>query len=172
MDEIVKKEEAQLTTVAQFVSAANEHIASAAQLISEAMRNASETEMPLIRTWALKGKESFEAFDKSTRESVLEVLKTKGRRVTAAGTLELDVGNGMVQRAVPTKTTPDDKLTEKALKDASLPTSECMDATVIYKVNPVKFAEFEKRYPDLAKKCYKEVSYRVGKISAKGENDE
>ncbi len=172
-DEIVKKEQHALTTVSQYVDAANNYIASAATLISDALRTCSEEEVALIHEWALRGKESFEEFDKVTKGRLLEYMKTNARQVTEKGTLEIDIGNGRVQRATPTSTKPDDKLTEKVLRDNKLPPETCMLPTTSWKIDMSRFGNLKTVLTEEEHaRCFKPVSYRVGKTKVKGEDDD
>jgi hypothetical protein len=173
MSEIVKEEEQQLTTTRQLVEAANNMVATAAGYISEALRSCSEAETAYIHEWALKGQDSFKAFSETSRDRLLKYIKSHGQVVTEKGTLEVDLGGGRVQRAVPISTKPDDKLTEKMLRDNKLPIESVMYATQIWKVDTAKFEAASKTWPkEMVDKCYKERSYRVGKTGVKGESDE
>lgn len=79
-------------------------------------------------------------FAKAFRNKCLEAILAHGTRVTEKGTLELDLGNGLAQQAIPTKTGIDPEKLEGLLRAKGWVPERAMDPEISYKVNADKVA--------------------------------
>lgn len=86
-----------------------------------------------LKVW----EEDFEALAKSARDSVLNLIKTEGERVTDTGTLRLET-DGWRLEAQPQRTGYDSKKVEAFLRGRQMDPANYMDTEIIYKVNPGK----------------------------------
>lgn len=155
---------------------ADQHWINATALLSQVMRGELDNkETALFHEWMLKRAEDVDEFRDVMRKRLLEIVKTKGSKVTDKGTLELDLGDGKVQRASPVTTLPDSKLTEQMLRNKKLSVDSYMLKTIMYKASDdtLKTLLAEKLITeDDYKSCFKPTSYKLGKTGRKGEDDE
>lgn len=145
-------------------------------LLSQAIQQElTPTEQADYHEWTSKAADSLKNFKEALRSRLLEVLTSQGTRVTEKGTLQIELGEGRVQRAVPSNTKPDDKLVESRVRAKDLSPEVWMDRVITYKVNESKLqslvdsGQFTKE--DYAA-CFKPTSYRVGKPQKIGESDD
>lgn len=174
-DSIIPAAPAELAiTPKEALAFAENHLVAATALLSNAIREELSTEeTALYHEWFLKKIDSIDAFRELMRKRLLEMVVQKGTKVTDKGTLELDLGGGRVQRASPTTTLPDDKLTERVLRDKQLEVSAHMNCTIKYKADESKLkilVEQGKLTADDLKKCYKPTTYKLGKTGMKSED--
>jgi hypothetical protein len=174
-DSIVKAEPVAIAvTPKEALAFAENHWVASMQLLSNAIREElSNEDTALFHEWMLKKADDIDSFRELMRKRLLDVVKEKGTKVTDKGTLELDLGGGRVQRASPTTTLPDDKLTERVLKDKGVDATAHMNAIIKYKADESKLkalVEQGKLTADDLKKCYKPTSYKLGKTGMKSED--
>lgn len=155
---------------------ADQHWVAAAGLLSNILRSElTQKETALFHEWMLKRADDVDSFRELMRKRLLEMVRVSGVKVTEKGTLELDLGDGIVQRASPTTTLPDSKLTEKMLRSKKLSPDTYMLKTVTYKASNdtlKKLLEEKLITEEEYKSCFKETTYKLGKTSRKGEDDE
>lgn len=173
MDEIQQLE---LTlTPSTIIRSASDVWASIVQQLSPLLQqDLTPTELALIHDFTEQGKKSLDAFSELSRNRLLALVKEKGQIVTDNGTLELPLGNGRVQRAIPMSTKPNDKLTEKMLKGRNLPLTSGMDTDVKYKANDTKLCALRQTNAiteDDYLSCFPERQYRLGKTVMKDEEN-
>lgn len=177
MDEIVKKEEHALAkSPLEWLKIADDTFTEAMQRMSAAIiQDTDATETALIHNFTKKSEASIKAFKDNARARLLTFILEKGQTVTEKGTLELSLSNGQVQRAVPTNTKPNDKLTERVLRAKGLDINTWMDKEVSYSVNERKMMELlqtEQLTETEYKQCFTEKAYRIGATQPAGEDED
>ena len=173
---LFKEEPSQIARPLDLLPKAREQFVQGTQILSQMLQSeCTQEEIALIHEFISKSEEDLEAFHEAARKRLLDYLVTKGEKVTDKGTLMLRLGEGRVQRAVPTNTKPDSKLTESTLRNRGLSPDAWMDRDVKYIVNEVKMkqlrAEGKLSDEDYAM-CFKKVSYRIGKTQLLSEVDD
>lgn len=168
VDEIVKVDvqETGIVKPLDLLKNANETFVAVAQNLSALLQaDLSPLEMALIHDWTSKKQDDIKDFDSLLQERILDYVKSNGKQVTEAGTLEVGLGDGRFQRITPTTTKPNDKLTERKLKSKGIPLDEGMDKSVKMIVNETKLAKLladKKLSKEDYEECFAERSYRVG----------
>lgn len=175
--EIVKKQEDSLVkSPLEWMRIAEDTFTDAMQRMSAAIiQDTDATETALIHNFTKRAEASIKSFKDNARNRLLTYILEKGTSVTEKGTLELPLSNGQVQRAVPTNTKPNDKLTERVLRAKGLSLDMYMDKEVKYCVNERKMAQLiqDEILTDAEyKQCFGEKAYRVGATQASGESED
>jgi hypothetical protein len=161
---------------AEWLAIADDTFTTAMQRMSAALiQELDPAEVAAIHDFTKKADKSIQAFKDNSRERLLTYVLERGSQVTERGTLELDLGNGRVQRATPANTKPNDKLTERVLRSKGLDVGVWMDKEVKFVVNEVKLKELletqqitESEY----KQCFGKLEFRLGATEPKSEEEE
>lgn len=172
---LTEEKQLSVTPLERIKLAETEWVLVTAHLSTLLRADLNPTETALFHEFLKKREDDVKSFHKVVRERLEKVIVEKGSKVTDKGTLELDLGNGRVQRATVTKTAPDDKRTEAMLKRKGLSIDTHMDKDIKYKANEMKLrmlleqqliteADYKSTIPP--------VSYRIGKTSVSGEQDD
>lgn len=107
-----------------------------------------------------------EKFDRLARARVVDFVSKHGKRISDAGSMELDLGNGMVQPMLVQKSGHDPKKVEAMLRAKNLSVDDYMDIEVKYKYSEGKAAVLvasKKITADELETCRYETTYRVTK---------
>lgn len=176
-DAIVTIEEAVLAkSPKEVLDFASNVLADTAYALSDLLRrDLSFGDTALFHDWCKKASKSLKSFEELLNERTKAAVIANGSKVTEKGTLELDVGDGKVQRVIPTKTTPDNELTERVLRDRGLSVESWMRRTVVYKADETllkKLLENKMITEQEYKKCFGEVKYKLDKIRMKDEESD
>lgn len=176
-DEIAKQEPQQLAIrPLEILKEAEEIFTNSMQRLSAALiQDCDPFETAKIHDWTKKTEKSIQAFKDNARERLNTFLQQHGQVVTEKGTLEMDFGNGWKQRAIPTNTTPSDKLTERVLRAKGLDLNVHMDKELKYCASDAKLRyllEQELLTQAEYKQCFGELAYRIGASERVKEEEE
>lgn len=176
MDEIVKKEEAQLSIFSQVLEQSTSYLVASFQSLSQLLQGELTNEQTAqLHDFSTKGKESFEAFKENFRERLSNILVKDGTQVTEGGTLEMRVGEGRKQRAIPTNNRPSAELVERMFRDRKMSPDSWMQVDKKYKVSDMllqKAIAANLITEADVKACYPPLKYRIGKTQAADEEDD
>lgn len=154
----------------------DDSLANVAIALSELMRmDLRPAEVAAIHDFTDKTVKSLDAFKVLARNRIEAAVKESGVQVTEKGTKVLDLGNGRVQRISPTSTKPNNKKVESLLRSKKLPLDVWMLRTVSYAADESKLKELmdcKLITEEDFKGCFGETTYRVGKSTVKGEDED
>lgn len=135
-----------------------------AKVSAAIIQECDEYETMRIHDWVKRTQESTKMFQDNARERLLMFLLQKGTVVSEKGTLEIQAG-GIRQRAIPTNTKPDNKLTEQMLRAKGLDINEWMEKELKYVARDASLKELlrEQRITQAEyESCFTEKAYRIG----------
>lgn len=165
IEKLINEKHAIATKPLEWLKRADEIFTEAMQQLSAAIiQDCDSAEVARIHEWAKRSEASLKMFKDNARERAMAFILQSGKVVTEKGTLELEVGDGFVQRAIPTNTKPDHGKTERMLRAKGLSLDEHMDKLVSYEANDNKLRRLldgEEITQAEYKSCFGELAYRV-----------
>lgn len=145
-------------------------VKSVSHLSAAMVQELTDAEITSIHDFVDKAIKALKVFKDNARERVMAAIVLRGKPVTNRGTLEIELGNGRVQRAIPDDTGYDVDMVEKLLRAKNL------DVNIYLDKKPIKYVVNEMRLMQMVaeglltseelKQCKSPIVYKIGRTQA------